>query len=120
MPLTLTQIKYIVVAIVLALVAYIVYDKIYDYGYSAAEQKYSKIIKEYNDRQTTKTQEIETKISSLLVASSAYNYAMLQDINAISRGLSGKTLVVYKDGKCTLSQEFIDGRATAINRANQR
>lgn len=117
---TLTQIKYLIIAILLALTAYTVGYKIYTFGYEAAEQKYTKVIAEYNERQTTAVMELEGKVTSLILATSAYNTLLAKDIDGIRNGLLGKTLVVYKDGKCTLSQEFIDSRAAAINRANQR
>jgi len=117
---TIDQIKYVVIAVILALFAYIVYDKIYDYGYAVAEQKYSKMIADYNEKQISKTQELEAKMTSLVLANSRYNNALIKDIDDIRNGLKGKTLVVYKDGKCTLSQEFLDSRAAAIDRANLR
>lgn len=117
---TLSQIKYLLTAILIAASLYFMYSKIYHYGYEAAEQKYTKVIQEYNDRQTKQVQELEGKITSLLLATSAYNTILIKDIDSIKLGLYNKPLVIYKDGKCALSKEFIDSRNAAIDRANKR
>lgn len=117
---TIAQIKYLVIVIIVAITTYALGYKIYNFGYETAEQKYTKVIAEYNQKQITASTELESRVTSLILATASYNNKLSEDINGIRKGLQGKTLVVYKDGKCVLSQEFIDSRTAAINRANQK
>lgn len=118
--LTLTQIKYIIIGVVAIALLYFASSKIYDYGYFAAEKKYTEVIAQYNLRQEQKVELIEDKINQLLKVTPEYNAKLLTDMQNIKNGIEGKTLVVYKDGKCVITQEFLDARQAAILRANTR
>lgn len=87
-------------------------------GYDTAEEKYQAVIKEYNDKQLAKASRIEGVLSTLVTNQENTNSILVSSIDSIKGGLRGKTLVVYKDGKCLPSQEFLDSRTQAINRAN--
>lgn len=113
---TPAQIKYlaaILIAAILALAMWQVYDTIYDYGYNTAKA-------EYIAEQNKKVDQVQATITSLVAATTNYNKSLMHDISTIQSSLNGKTLVVYKDGKCVLTQEYIDARSEAIKRANQK
>lgn len=117
---SLALIKYSIIALIIAAAMYIIYDTIYDLGYNKAEQKYTLIIEDYNKKQDAKVENIQNLVVSLTTATSAYNNTLTSDMRKIKSGLEGKTLVLYKDGKCVLSKEFQDSRIEAINKANKR
>ena len=110
----------VVISLLMAVGGYLIYDKIYDYGYSVAESKYTKVIDEYNNRQEAKANNIQASINSLISATTNYNSVLLSDMTKIQASIANKPLVVYKDGKCELSPEFIEARTAAIDRANKK
>lgn len=110
----------ILLFIVMAFGGYLIYDKIYDYGYSQAESKYTKIIDKYNKDQETKVNNIQSSINSLISATTNYNNVLLSDMTKIQSSIANKALIVYKDGKCELSPDYIQARAAAIDRANKK
>jgi len=118
--LTLGQIRNILVALVVVLASSVAYIKVYHNGYEDAEQKYQAIIAKDAEEREARARDIESKITSLTTGVSAYNQALLQDMQAIKNGLAGKTLVLYKDGKCQLSPDFLEARDRAIERANKK
>jgi len=89
-------------------------------GYAQAEEKYQEIIQTYNKKQLEKAASIEGAISEIRNNQAAFEANLSADMGQIRNGLKGKTLVVYKDGKCTPSKDFLDSRAQAIDRANHK
>ena len=112
-------IKIVCVALISAAL-YLVYDKIYTTGYTAAEAKYTEIIKKNADAQEAKLKSVELSLQTLVENTTAFNMLLSEDITKIKSNLNGKTLVVFKDGKCTLTKDFLDSRNEAINRANKK
>lgn len=111
--LTITQIKYLLIVLITAAILGLAYKTVYTYGYDMAKA-------EYAAEQNKKVEQVQATITSLVAATTNYNRALLSDINTIQTSLNGKTLVVYKDGKCVITQEYKDARSEAIKRANQK
>jgi hypothetical protein len=112
--------KYIIYAIIAILTCYQLFVEIEQYGYSKAEAKYIKILDDKKEVQDALIKSIETSISENLKQSNSYTSNLSKDISKIKADLSNKPLVVYKDGTCTLTDEYLVAREKAINKANQR
>lgn len=113
-------VKYLVIVFAISMTAYLGATKLMAMGYEDAKSYYEPIIRKHEDNQIAKIASVEGLVKGLVANTDAYNASLINDIDSIRSGLKGKTIVVYKDGKCTLSKEFLDSRAAAINRANQR
>lgn len=117
---TLTQIKYILVALLLGTSIYFTLSTVYNFGYQKASIVYEQKIKERNDAEYARIATIEGQLGSLLVATGSYNTLLLQDMGTIKSKLDKQPLIVYRDGKCLVSPEFNAARSEAIKRANEK
>lgn len=108
--------SYLFKIILPGVLALIILGLTYSIGYSSAETKYKTILQEQAAVQSANIASINTLLSTLASTKNTIE----ADLEAIKGRLAGKTLVVYKDGKCSVTKTFIDARLDAINRANQR
>ena len=116
----LPSIRAAAVIILLCSLGYFMYNKVYQTGYADAEQKYTKLIQEYQTAQASKVTALEAAVRKLTDNTATYNYALIKDIDQIKATVKTKPLIIYKEGKCTIAKEFLDSRDAAITRANQR
>lgn len=98
-------------AAILSGFVYLVYDKVYDFGYKKAEDKYKAEITEL-------TKSIEKKKTEVEVLSSLLDENRLTEIKEVKltldeyikefRRLNKPTTVITKEGKCAPSPEFVE------------
>lgn len=102
-------------AVSLLLILYSLYTA-YSYGVSSTERTYkekesAEIIKLQGTIQGL--QVVIGKLSSDLVLS---NTSMASDISAMYSKLSGLPITVIRNGKCTMSDDFVQARQQALDR----
>lgn len=95
------------------------YEKIKSIGYQEAEQKYTKVIKDYEDNLNKKIDNIETLAGTLVVENRENNVLLTNDINTILTRVKTKPLTIVKNGECSPSQTFSDTFVEINKRANQ-
>lgn len=95
------------------------YEKIKDIGYKEAEQKYTQVIKNYEENINKKIDNIESLAGNLVVENRENSLLLATDINTILGKVKGKTLTVVKNGECSPSQTFSDTYVQINQRANQ-
>ena len=98
---------------------YAVYNKVYQAGYTAAEQKYTLILNEQKALIDTKIKSIETLATTLVDEGRASDAKLNSDVSGILSKVRGKTLTIIKDGGCTPSQTFSDTFTSVNKRVNQ-
>lgn len=99
---------------------YLVYDKVYDSGYSEAENKYKAEIAEL-------TRSIEKKKTEVEVLSNLLDETRTTELKEVRltldeyikefRRLNRPTTVITKEGKCVPSQEFIEAWNEILRRS---
>lgn len=98
---------------------YLAEQKVESWGYAKAEQKYQKILKDYEDKISKKIDAVEETSNNLVAQNKEYNMLLQQDIIGILKGIRGKTLTIVKDGACTPNQTFSDSFNEINKQANQ-
>jgi hypothetical protein len=88
-------------------------------GYGIAEQKYSKIITDYNNDVDKKITNIETLANTLASVNKHNNDKLSSDISIILSKVKGKTLTIVKNGECVPNQTFSDSFGEINKRVNQ-
>lgn len=105
--------KELIVIIALSISGYLAYDKIYTKGVSdtiAAHQKYL-------DEKISKLEQLSTDIAKQNETS---NQQVRDDLAVILSNSSKKPTVIYKEGKCIPSDNFLDSYNSLIDRANSK
>jgi hypothetical protein len=107
----------IVVAFCLSL--YMGYAHVKQIGYKEAEQKYTVIIKSYENDVNKKIDAVVMTSVVLMEQNRNNNYKLSRDLQAVLALTKDKPLVVVKDGECLPSEVFSDTIRVLNNRANQ-
>lgn len=105
--------KELVVILALSVCAYLVYDKIYTKAVEdtiAAHQKYM----------DGKIQTLEDMSSHIALQNEQSTKALQSDLAEILAKSSKKPTVIYKEGKCIPSDNFLDSYNSLIDRANSK
>ena len=107
-------------AAILSGFVYLVYDKVYDSGYSEAENKYKAEIAEL-------TRSIEKKKTEVEVLSNLLDETRTTELKEVRltldeyikefRRLNRPTIVITKEGKCVPIQEFIEAWNEILRRS---
>ena len=99
---------------VIGLIMFFIGRTIYSYGYDSASIKYEKQITEYNNQILSKVSDINNKaynIASVYDRMREDNAKAFKDLKA---SYKTKELVIYRDGKCDLTTDFIDSFNQAV------
>lgn len=105
--------KELVLAAAILFNAYLVYDKIYTKGVEdtiAAHQKYL-------DEKISNLEQLSTSIAK---QNETNNQQVRDDLAVILSNSSKKPTVIYKEGKCIPSDNFLDSYNSLIDRANSK
>jgi hypothetical protein len=89
-------------------------------GYAEAEHKYSLIISKQDAERSAKLTEINKNLIVLANKANITSTLINSEFKAVRAELLKSPLVIYKNGECTLSEEFLASRRKAISLANQR
>lgn len=118
----MNEVKLIIAALILAaitVIGYLTYKHVRYLGYQEAQEKYEKVIRDYEAGVNKKIDAIETLASTLVTESRENNLVLSQDISTIIRGVKSKPLTVIKNGDCNPNQTFVDSLSKINQRANQ-
>lgn len=118
----MTEVKLVIAALILAVISvtgYLTYKHVRNLGYQEAQEKYEKVIRDYEANVNKKIDVIENLASTLVNESRENNAALTQDITTIIRGVKSKPLTVIKNGDCNPNQTFVDSLSKINQRANQ-
>lgn len=118
----MNEVKLIIAALILAaitVVGYLTYKHVRSLGYQEAQEKYEKVIRDYETGVNKKIDAIETLASTLVTESRENNLVLSQDISTIIRGVKSKPLTIVKNGDCNPNQTFVDSLSKINQRANQ-
>lgn len=98
---------------------YMGYAHVKRIGYEEAEQKYSQIIKSYENDVNKKIDAVVMSSVYLMEQNRANNGKLSRDVQAILALTKDKPLVVVKNGECLPSEVFSDTIRVLNNRANE-
>lgn len=110
----------LLLAAALFFAGYMVYDKIYERGFEKAQKEHVDYVKNYTKAIDEKIDRLETLSRDLYAALEIADTNRKQDLQKIIKAASKGPLTIYKDGKCTPSEEFLDSYNSVINRANSK
>lgn len=105
--------KELLLAMTIFVSGYLAYDKVYNKGVEdtvAAHQKYL-------DEKISKLEQLSTDIAKQTETS---NQQVRDDLAVILSNSSKKPTVIYKEGKCIPSDNFLDSYNSLIDRANSK
>lgn len=102
-----------------AAASYFTYHYVRNLGYTEAQTKYEKVIRDYEATVNKKIDVIENLATTLVAESRENNASLTQDISTIIRGVKSKPLTVIKNGDCNPNQTFVDSLSKINQRANQ-
>ncbi len=108
------------IALLLAITITYTYDKLVGIGYERAIQQHKEYVDEYNKKLDGRINNLEGFSSYLIKQNEVYNVKLNEDLNKILVASRKGPLVIQKEGKCTLSSNFIDSYNSVIDRANQK
>jgi hypothetical protein len=108
--------KYLALIIIVITLLFAGYSK----GVTTTTAKYEEILTTMRINQEVKIARIETSLDIMSKEQSNYTSSLRNSFKEITKGLNNKPLVIYKDGECTLSKEFLDSRQKAIDKVNQK
>lgn len=106
-------------SLVFCLSLYMGYLHIKSIGYKEAEQKYSQIIKSYENDVNKKIDSVVMSSAFLMEQNRTNNTKLAKDMQVILAQTKNKPLVVIKDGECSPSETFSDTLRTINQRANE-
>lgn len=112
--------KELLLAVALIFVGYMVYDKIYERGFEKSQQEHRDYVKKYSEDLDIRIDKLEQLSANIVEQNMIAAQNRDDDLKKILKAAAQKSLVVYKDGKCTPSQEFLDSYNSIINRANSK
>lgn len=112
--------KQLLLAILLVVGCYLVYNRIYHSGYDAASAVYEIRIKEYSDKLDKRISTIETNSTVLVSAAASAAANRTEEMSAITALAKKKVLFTVKGEKCTPSQDFLNSYNSLISRGNQK
>lgn len=117
-----STIKLIIIAIIFAVVTgvgYTTYNHIKDIGFQEAKVICDENFKKYEEQRSKKISEIETESKDLAAQSKLREGELTKKMTLLKKQLKIKPLVLVKEGKCTLTQEFSDSFGKINQTANQ-
>lgn len=113
--------KHILIIVVLSVVSYIVYNKIYTAGYNAASAECAEKMKEYTEKLDSRIAGLEEASSTLVTEAIESRKSIKKDFNTILASIKNKPLyVVNKTGECAPSVDLVRVYNEAVDRANSR
>lgn len=120
-PVNLLPILYrVIAALSIAFMLYSGFAYIKNLGYQEAEQKYTAIIKKYEDDVNKKIETVVANSTQLVEEARDSNSMMAKDIKIIMSKVKGQQLTVIKNGECLPSQNFSDTIVELNKRANEK
>lgn len=113
--------KHLLLISLLVVASYIVYNKIYDSGYSKATAEYNLKIEDYNKKLDSRINNIEIASSTIVNTLSTQRDITKKDLSNILYAVKNKPpYIIDKTGKCAPSIDFIDTYNKAIDRVNKK
>lgn len=108
--------KEILLALLIAASSYLIYDKIVSIGINKGKQE----VVEFNKNVDQKIKVLEDFSRVIVIQNENSAKLLRSDMAAILAEAKTKAIFVEKNGKCTLSNEFIDSYNSVIDRANRK
>lgn len=112
--------KEMVIGALISFCVYFIYNNIYERGFEKANAEHVAYIKEYNSKLDTRIQTLEDFSRVIYEQNEQTKRSQLADNQKILALARKEPLVIYKEGKCTLSPTFVDSYNSVIDRANQK
>lgn len=108
--------KEILLAVLIGMGGYLIYDKLVTIGVNKGKQELTL----YKSQLDEKISTLEDFSRVIIVQNENTTKLLRADMSAILAEAKTKPVFVLKDGKCTLSTEFVDSYNSVIDRANAK
>jgi len=120
LPINITAIKYMVVAVVLATITATIYYNAYKHGRLEGQYTCIKETEELVQQIHDRINKVEKNLDEIADMATTQQEKLSKDIDEILKRIKAKPVVVIKNGKCIPSTNFLEGINEAIRRANQK
>jgi Tfp pilus assembly protein PilE len=110
----------IFIIIVLGIIAFFGYNKIYNRGYEQAHLECVEARQKYEQELQEKITNLETSLITTQKLATTKQQKLSKQIQEISSKLKTEPIVIVKNGECLPSPSFVDSISEAIMRANQK
>jgi hypothetical protein len=111
--------KQIVVITLITICSYLVYNKIYSIGYTAASFKCEERFKDYNSKLDTHIKTLEEASSKLASSNLEYKGKVEKGIKDIISAKANQPTTVIVNGECKPSTEFTNTFNEVVKKANE-
>jgi hypothetical protein len=118
--------KHVLIVVVLLVLSWMAYSKIYNIGFEAANiacekriQEYSAKMKEYEDNLDKRIAGLEEASNILVTEAIESRKVIKKDFSVILASIKGKPLYIIEQGKCSPSTDFVRAYNESVERANK-
>ncbi len=110
--------KQLIGGLLLAILLYTGYHKIYTIGYDAANIECVERMKDYQDKLDARIKNIEDNSVALIAGANADKLVITQGLNELKLNIKNKPLYTIVEGKCKPTDLLIDTLNNGIDKAN--